>query len=390
VSDGGVHSHTSHLRAITSLCKAKGLSNVFIHAFTDGRDTDPKSGLGFLTALQTHLSQSTGTIASVTGRYYAMDRDKRWERVKLAYDALVNGVGEKSDDVLKSVATSYQNGVTDEFLKPIINSKAENATIKDGDAVICFNFRTDRCREITQVLTQIDMPDFGMHQLKLDYTTMTEYDKTYKNVHVVFETDNLNQTLGEVLQQNGKTQIRIAETEKYPHVSFFFSGGRELPFEGEKRIMIQSPKVATYDLQPEMSAIEVTDAIIPEIENETADFICLNYANADMVGHTGVFSAAVKAVETVDKCMQRLVTAALAHGYTIFILADHGNADYMINEDGTPNTAHTLNPVPLFVVDKEWKGKLKTGKLGDVAPSILHMMGLAAPKEMTGTDLIID
>jgi 2,3-bisphosphoglycerate-independent phosphoglycerate mutase len=390
VSDGGVHSHTSHLRAITSLCKAKGLSNVFIHAFTDGRDTDPKSGLGFLTALQTHLSQSTGTIASVTGRYYAMDRDKRWERVKLAYDALVNGVGEKSNDVLKSVATSYENGVTDEFLKPIINSKTENATIKDGDAVICFNFRTDRCREITQVLTQIDMPDFGMHQLKLDYTTMTEYDKTYKNVHVMFETDNLNQTLGEVLQQNGKTQIRIAETEKYPHVSFFFSGGRELPFEGEKRIMIQSPKVATYDLQPEMSAIEVTDAIVPEIENETADFICLNYANADMVGHTGVFSAAVKAVETVDKCMQRLVTAALAHGYTIFILADHGNADYMINEDGTPNTAHTLNPVPLFVVDKDWKGKLKTGKLGDVAPSILHMMGLAAPKEMTGIDLIID
>ena len=390
VSDGGVHSHTSHLRAITSLCKAKGLSNVFIHAFTDGRDTDPKSGLGFLTALQTHLSQSTGTIASVTGRYYAMDRDKRWERVKLAYDALVNGVGEKSDDVLKSVETSYKNGVTDEFLKPIINSKTENATIKDGDAVICFNFRTDRCREITQVLTQIDMPDFGMHQLKLDYTTMTEYDKTYKNVHVMFETDNLNQTLGEVLQQNGKTQIRIAETEKYPHVSFFFSGGRELPFEGEKRIMIQSPKVATYDLQPEMSAIEVTDAIVPEIENETADFICLNYANADMVGHTGVFSAAVKAVETVDKCMQRLVTAALAHGYTIFILADHGNADYMINEDGTPNTAHTLNPVPLFVVDKEWKGRLKTGKLGDVAPSILHMMGLAVPKEMTGIDLIID
>ncbi len=390
VSDGGVHSHTSHLKAITSLCKAKGLNNVLVHAFTDGRDTDPKSGLGFLTDVQNHLNQTVGVIASVTGRYYAMDRDKRWERVKLAYDALVNSIGEKSDDVLKSVSASYQNGVTDEFLKPIISSKTENSNIKDGDAVICFNFRTDRCREITQVLTQIDMPDFGMQKLNLHYTTMTEYDKTYKNVHVIFETDNLNQTLGEVLEHYGKTQIRIAETEKYPHVSFFFSGGRELPFIGEKRIMIQSPKVATYDLQPEMSAIEVTDAIIPEIENETADFICLNYANADMVGHTGVFSAAVKAVETVDKCMQRLVTAALGHGYTVFVLADHGNADFMINEDGTPNTAHTLNPVPLFVVDKEWRGKVKPGKLGDIAPSILHMMGLAAPKEMTGNDLIVD
>lgn len=390
VSDGGVHSHTSHLKALTSLCKSKGLSNVFVHAFTDGRDTDPKSGLGFLTDVQNHLNQTVGAIASVTGRYYAMDRDKRWERVKLAYDALVNGIGEKSDDVLKSVAASYENGVTDEFLKPIISSKTVNSNIKDGDAVICFNFRTDRCREITQVLTQIDMPEMGMQKLKLDYTTMTEYDKTYKDVHVVFETDNLNQTLGQVLEQNGKTQIRIAETEKYPHVSFFFSGGRELPFEGEKRIMIPSPKVATYDLQPEMSAVEVTDAIVPEIENEAADFICLNYANADMVGHTGVFSAAVKAVETVDKCMQRLVTAALDHGYTVFVLADHGNADFMINEDGTPNTAHTLNPVPLFVVDKEWRGKVKTGKLGDVAPSILHMMGLAAPKEMTGFDLIVD
>ncbi|MFT3845649.1 MAG: 2,3-bisphosphoglycerate-independent phosphoglycerate mutase [Lacibacter sp.] len=390
VSDGGVHSHTSHLKAITSLCKAKGLTNVFVHAFTDGRDTDPKSGLAYLTDLQAHLVQSTGTIASVIGRYYAMDRDKRWERVKLAYDALVNGTGEKTDDVLKAVEASYVNGVTDEFLKPILNSNAVNSSIKEGDAVICFNFRTDRCREITQVLTQQDMPEFGMKKMKLHYTTMTEYDKTYKDVNVVFATDNLTQTLGEVLEENGLRQIRIAETEKYPHVSFFFSGGREKPFEREQRIMIPSPKVATYDLQPEMSAIEVTDAIVPEIEDETADFICLNYANADMVGHTGVFSAAEKAVETVDKCVERVVKAALEHDYAVFILADHGNADYMINEDGTPNTAHTLNPVPLILVDRSWKGKLKPGKLGDIAPSILKMMGLPIPKEMTGHVLLED
>lgn len=387
VSDGGVHSHTSHLKAITSLCKAKGFSNVLIHAFTDGRDTDPKSGLGYLTDLQNHLNNTTGTIASVTGRYYAMDRDKRWERVKLAYDALVNAVGEKTTDVLKAVADSYANNVTDEFLKPIINSTIERSTIQSGDAVICFNFRTDRCREITQVLTQLDMPEHGMQKLDLHYTSMTEYDKTYKNVHVIFETDNLNQTLGEVLAQHGKTQIRIAETEKYPHVSFFFSGGRELPFEGEKRIMIPSPKVATYDLQPEMSAKEVTDAIVLEIENETADFICLNYANADMVGHTGVFSAAIKAVETVDHCVSRVVHAALNHGYTVFLTADHGNADFMINADGTPNTAHTLNPVPLFVISRSWNGTLKTGKLGDIAPTILHLMNLPVPEQMTGSVL---
>lgn len=389
VSDGGVHSHTSHLKAITSLCKAKGLTNVLIHAFTDGRDTDPKSGLGYLTDLQQHLDTTVGVIASVTGRYYAMDRDKRWERVKLAYDALVNGVGEKTTNLLSTLANSYINGVTDEFLRPLINSNLQNSTIKNGDAVICFNFRTDRCREITQVLTQIDMPEFEMQKLNLHYTTMTEYDKTYNDVHVVFETDNLSKTLGEVLELNGRTQIRIAETEKYPHVSFFFSGGRETQFEGEKRIMVQSPKVATYDLQPEMSAVEVTDAIVPEIEDETADFICLNYANADMVGHTGIFPAAIKAVETVDACVKRVVTAALEHGYTIFLTADHGNADYMINEDGTPNTAHTLNPVPLFVISRSWKGKLKPGKLGDIAPSILTVMGLPVPKEMTG-DILID
>jgi len=390
VSDGGVHSHTNHLKAITTLCKEKGFSNVIIHAFTDGRDTDPKSGLGYLTDLHNHLQQTVGTVASVTGRYYAMDRDKRWERVKLAYDALVNGEGTLVDDVLKGVEASYQAGVTDEFIKPLILSSAKDKMIEDGDAVICFNFRTDRCREITQVLTQMDMHELNMHKLNLHYTTMTEYDKTYENVHVIFETDNLNQTLGQVLEANGKKQIRIAETEKYPHVSFFFSGGREKPFEGEKRIMIPSPKVATYDLQPEMSAVEVTDAIVPEIENETADFICLNYANADMVGHTGVFSAAIKAVETVDACVNRVVTAALEHDYTVFLTADHGNADYMINEDGTPNTAHTLNPVPLFVISRSWKGKLKPGKLGDIAPSILKIMDLPVPKEMTGDILVED
>ncbi len=387
VSDGGVHSHINHLKAITDICKTQGLSNVFIHAFTDGRDTDPKSGLGFLQELTQHLTQSVGVIASVTGRYYAMDRDKRWERVKLAYDGLVNGIGLATDDVLAAVRASYAADVTDEFIKPIINTKAGNASIQNGDAVLCFNFRTDRCREITQVLSQTDMPDHGMHKLQLHYTTFTEYDKTFQNVHVVFENDNLNNTLGEVLEANGKKQIRIAETEKYPHVTFFFSGGREQPFEGEQRIMVPSPKVATYDLQPEMSAVGITDQLIPEIENETADFICLNYANADMVGHTGVFSAAIKAVETVDACVQRVVTAALQHGYTIFLTADHGNADFMINEDGSPNTAHTLNLVPFFVIDQQWKGTVKPGKLGDMAPTILHMMDLPIPKEMTGSIL---
>lgn len=391
VSDGGVHSHTNHLKALVSLAANKGLKEVYIHAFTDGRDTDPKSGLGFLKDLQAHLNQTTGKIATVSGRYYAMDRDKRWERVQLAYDALVKGEGEKATDGLAAVEHAYAHNITDEFIKPTVivgEDQQPLATIQDGDAAICFNFRTDRCREITQVLTQTDMPDHGMKKLKLHYTTMTEYDKTFQDVHVVFENDNLNNTLGEILAQNGKTQIRIAETEKYPHVSFFFSGGREVPFEGERRIMIPSPKVATYDLQPEMSAVELTDAIVPEIENESVDFICLNYANADMVGHTGVFAAAVKAVETVDKCVERVVTAALAHGYTVFLTADHGNADFMVNSDGTPNTAHTLNLVPLFVIDKDWKGTLKPGKLGDIAPTILTKMGLPIPPEMTGDVLI--
>jgi 2,3-bisphosphoglycerate-independent phosphoglycerate mutase len=391
VSDGGVHSHIDHLKAICDVCRAEGLSEVYIHAFTDGRDTDPKSGLRFITALQSHLNHSAGKIATVSGRYYAMDRDKRWERIKHAYDVLVNGEGNKAMDAIAAVEQSYAANITDEFILPTViidEARRPLATIKDGDVVICFNFRTDRCREITQVLTQMDLHEFNMHKLDLHYTTMTEYDKTYSNVNVIFETDNLQNTIGEVLAAHKKTQIRIAETEKYPHVTFFFSGGREQVFDGEKRIMVASPKVATYDLQPEMSAVEITNELIPEIEKESADFICLNYANTDMVGHTGVWQAAIIAAETVDKCVERVVTAALEHGYAIFLTADHGNADFMINEDGTPNTAHTLNPVPLFVIDKEWKGTVKAGKLADIAPSILTMMGIAIPEEMTGDVLI--
>ncbi|HMI77197.1 MAG TPA: 2,3-bisphosphoglycerate-independent phosphoglycerate mutase [Ferruginibacter sp.] len=393
VSDGGVHSHINHLKALTSLCAEKGLKNVCIHAFTDGRDTDPRSGFSFLSDLQDHLVQTTGNIATVTGRYYAMDRDKRWERIKIAYDALVNGVGEKADNILAAVKASYESGVTDEFIKPIVNNALPNVKIQNNDVVICFNFRTDRCREITQVLTQADLPEFAMKKLDLDYTSMTQYEHSYKNVNVVFNNDDLKNTLGEILQQNHKTQIRIAETEKYPHVSFFFSGGREVPFDGEKRIMVPSPKVATYDLKPEMSAYEVTEAIVPEIKNKTADFICLNYANADMVGHTGIWNAVIKAVETVDECVGKVVTTALQNDYAVLLTADHGNADYEINEDGTPNTAHSLNLVPLFIIDNNpiaigWKGKIKTGKLGDIAPTILTIMNLPVPKEMTGNILI--
>ncbi len=390
VSDGGVHSHINHLKAITSICKEQGCEDVFIHAFTDGRDTDPKGGLGYINDLQLHLQQTTGVIATVTGRYYAMDRDKRWERVKLAYDAMVKGIGTPTDNIETAIAASYAENITDEFIRPIINTRANAAkrTIKEGDAVICFNFRTDRCREITEVLTQTNLPDFDMQALPLHYTTLTEYDKTYKNVHVVFENDNLVKTLGEVIADNGLKQIRIAETEKYPHVTFFFSGGREAVFPGERRILAASPKVATYDLQPEMSAWELTEKLLPEIQQQTADFICLNYANADMVGHTGVWNAVIRAVETVDACVEKVVTAALANGYTIFLTADHGNADYVINEDGTPNTAHTLNLVPLFVIDNEWQGSLRSGKLGDIAPSILKMMQLPIPKEMTGNILM--
>jgi 2,3-bisphosphoglycerate-independent phosphoglycerate mutase len=391
VSNGGVHSHINHLKEIINVCMREGLKEVYIHAFTDGRDCDPKSGLGFITELQEHLNKTVGKIATVSGRYYAMDRDKRWERVKLAYDAMVSGKGEKATDALAAVENAYRENITDEFIKPtvIINEGQQPlAVIRDGDVVLCFNFRTDRCREITEVLTQIDIPDAGMHKLNLQYTTMTQYDHSFKNINVIFENDDLKNTLGEVLQQQGLKQIRMAETEKYPHVTFFFSGGREKPFEGESRIMVPSPKVATYDLKPEMSAYELTDALIPQINNKAADFICINYANADMVGHTGVWEAAIKAVETVDKCVAKVVTAALENDYAVFLTADHGNSDYMVNGDGSPNTAHTLNLVPFFVIDKEWKGSVKPGKLGDMAPTILTMMKLPIPSEMTGDILI--
>jgi 2,3-bisphosphoglycerate-independent phosphoglycerate mutase len=387
ISDGGVHSHINHVKALATLCQQQNFTNVFIHAFTDGRDTDPKSGLGYLEDLQQHLHKTTGQIASICGRYYAMDRDKRWERVKLAYDALVNGVGDKANDLLAAVKNNYDAGITDEFLKPIINENAQ-AKIEAGDAVICFNFRTDRCREITEVLTQQNMPEHSMQTINLHYTTFTTYDSTYKNVHVVYTKDNLENTLGEVISKAGKTQLRIAETEKYPHVSFFFSGGREETFVGEERIVVASPKVATYDLQPEMSAYEVAEKTVDAIQTWAPDFICLNFANADMVGHTGIWEACIKAVEAVDACVEKVVTSALEKDYAVFLLADHGNADYEINEDGSPNTAHTTNPVPFFVIDKNFDGQVKAGKLGDIAPTILTMMNIAIPAEMTGNVLI--
>lgn len=392
VSDGGVHSHTNHLKALCDLAQKCHLPDVAIHAFTDGRDTDPKGGYAYIQEIEEHIKGTATYIASVTGRYYAMDRDRRWERVKLAYDALTQGIGTHTTNALEAILNSYQEGITDEFIKPVIVCDSNSqplATIQDGDVVVCFNFRTDRCREISIALTQERFPEQNMHPLDLHYVTMTEYDKSYKNVGVIFHNSDLTKTLGEVLADNGKKQIRIAETEKYPHVTFFFSGGREQPFEGETRIMRQSPKdVPTYDLKPEMSACDLTEAIIPEIINESADFICLNFANADMVGHTGVWDAVVKAVETVDQCVSRIVPVALEHGYAVFLTADHGNSDYMINGDGTPNTAHTLNPVPLFLISNDYKGRLLNGKLGDIAPTILSYMDIKIPKEMTGDILI--
>jgi 2,3-bisphosphoglycerate-independent phosphoglycerate mutase len=390
VSEGGVHSSQAHLHHLCDLAKEKGLNNVFIHAFTDGRDTDPKSGLGYMTNLENHLKTSTGKIASVIGRYYAMDRDKRWERVKIAYDLLVKGEGSKTQHIINAIQESYAENITDEFIKPIIHTDAAGnpiAVIKEDDVVICFNFRTDRCREITQVLTQSDLPEFGMNVLPLYYVTMTNYDATFKNVHILYDKDNLVNTLGEVLERAGKKQIRIAETEKYPHVTFFFSGGREKEFNGEKRIMVPSPKVATYDLKPEMSAAELTEAIIPELQKGKTDFICLNFANADMVGHTGDYNAVIKAVETVDACAQRVVETGIEKGYSFIIIADHGNSDFMLNPDGSPNTAHTTNPVPCILIDSDYK-HVKSGKLADIAPTILKIMGIGIPKEMNGEVLV--
>lgn len=392
-SDGGVHSHINHLKGLLSAAKDFGLrDNVFVHAFTDGRDCDPHSGKGFITDLQSFMNQNVGKLATIVGRYYAMDRDKRWERVKLAYDVMVNATGTPAQDAVEAIQKSYDEGISDEFLKPIVcidEHQNPIANIKDGDVVFCFNFRTDRGREITEVLSQQDFPDFGMHKLSLHYITMTNYDSEFKGVQVVFDEEVLTHTLGEILEANGKRQIRTAETEKYPHVTFFFSGGREEPFNGEKRILCPSPKdVATYDLKPEMSAYDITKNILPEIEQESADFICLNFANTDMVGHTGVFSAAVKAAETVDECIGKVATTAYEHGYMVFILADHGNSDVMLNPDGTPNTQHSTNLVPLIVMDKDKTWTLRPGKLGDVAPSILTAMGITIPKEMTGEVII--
>jgi 2,3-bisphosphoglycerate-independent phosphoglycerate mutase len=389
VSDGGVHAHLEHLKAICSICKEHDLEEVYIHAFTDGRDTDPKSGVQYLENLQAHLDKTVGTIATIIGRYYAMDRDKRWERVEIAYDGLVNGKGSFTSDGLAALQESYDAGITDEFVQPIIiTHKGEPiASIKKNDAVLCFNFRTDRCREITQVLTQESFLD--MQPLDLHFTTMTQYNKSFKNINIIFHNDDLRNTLGEVLSAAGKTQLRIAETEKYPHVSFFFSGGREAAFVGEERIMIPSPQdVATYDLKPEMSAHKIVEAAINFIESNTPDFICLNFANADMVGHTGVWEAALIAAETVNNCVEKLVAKALEYDYTILLTADHGNSDYLINEDGSPNTAHTLNPVPLFLIDQAKTATLKNGKLGDIAPTVLHLMGLEIPEEMTGDVLV--
>jgi len=391
LSDGGVHSHIRHLLALCSIASESGIEEFFVHAFMDGRDCDPKSGKGFIQDLENHIAPLGGKIASITGRYFAMDRDNRWERIKLAYDAMIKGTGKPSPNMVASVQESYDEDITDEFILPIVhigNDRIPVATIDKGDVVISFNFRTDRGRQITQALTQKDFPEQDMHKRELYYVTMTNYDNKFNEVKVIFDKENLTNTLGEVLEHEGKNQIRIAETEKYPHVTFFFSGGRETEFEGEKRILCPSPKVATYDLQPEMSAEDIQNAIIPELELAEADFICLNFANADMVGHTGIFEAAVKAVEAVDRCAHKVVDAALAQGYSTIIIADHGNSDKMINEDGSPNTAHTTNLVPCILVEKNTSKKLKDGKLGDLAPTILTLMDITIPAEMTGEVLI--
>jgi len=378
VSDGGVHSHTSHLRGLIDAAQESGVQKMFVHAFTDGRDVDPKSGIKYIADLENYLTNTRAKLASVIGRYYAMDRDKRWERVKLAYDLVVNAEGLHSTNAVKSIQESYANSITDEFIQPIImvdNQDKPVATIKEEDVVIFFNFRTDRGRELTEVLSQKDFPEFNMHKLNLYYVTMTNYDETYQNVHVIYDKDNITETLGEVLEKAGKTQIRIAETEKYPHVTFFFSGGREEPFKNETRILKNSPKVATYDLQPEMSAFELKDALVTELKKGAVDFVCLNFANGDMVGHTGIMEAAIKACEAVDVCVKEVVETALENNYTTIIIADHGNCETMINPDGSPNTAHTTNPVPIILVDKDLKN-IHNGVLGDIAPTILELMGI--------------
>ncbi|MDN3724551.1 2,3-bisphosphoglycerate-independent phosphoglycerate mutase [Aequorivita sp. SDUM287046] len=390
VSNGGVHSHIDHLKGLLSAAQQFGIQEMFVHAFTDGRDVDPHSGKGFIAELENHLAKTGGKLASIIGRYFAMDRDKRWERVKKAYDLLRFGIGKPSMDALKSIEESYAEGISDEFIEPIVMTTAEGmpvATIEKDDVVIFFNFRTDRGRQLTEVLTQKEYGIFGMHTLPLYFVTLTNYDDSFGNIHVVYNKENLHSTLGEVLESNKKKQIRIAETEKYPHVTFFFSGGRELQFEGEKRILCPSPTVATYDLKPEMSAYDLRDMILPEIENETAEFICLNFANPDMVGHTGVFEAAVKACETVDKCAKAIVEKALESHYTTIIIADHGNSETMRNADGSPNTAHTTNPVPIIIVDEEIK-TVKNGILADIAPTILDLMGIKKPEIMTQQSLI--
>ncbi|WP_338732900.1 2,3-bisphosphoglycerate-independent phosphoglycerate mutase [Mangrovimonas cancribranchiae] len=390
VSDGGVHSHINHLLGLIDAANQYGVANSYVHAFTDGRDVDPKSGYGFITELEQHIENTNTQLATVTGRYYAMDRDNRWERVKLAYNALVNGIGTQSKEVLKSIDQSYEDDVTDEFIKPIVmtdNNDNPIATIKEGDVVIFFNFRTDRGRQLTQALSQKDFHEQNMHKLDLHYVTMTNYDDSFKGIHVVFDKENLKETLGEVLEKNNKTQIRIAETEKYPHVTFFFSGGRETPFKGETRILRNSPKVATYDLQPEMSAYELRDALIPELQKGDTDFVCLNFANGDMVGHTGVMEAAIKACEAVDECVKDVITTALENDYTTILIADHGNCETMVNPDGSPNTSHTTNPVPVILIDKD-KLPIKDGILGDIAPTILHLLGVEQPKTMTQHSLV--
>ena len=390
VSDGGVHSHINHLYGLLDVVEEINIDSAYIHAFTDGRDVDPKSGCGFVSDLESRLKKSKVKLASITGRYYAMDRDNRWERIKIAYDAIVNSKGNKSNNATESIKSSYQKGVTDEFLKPIImvdKDQTPIAKIKDGDVVLFFNFRTDRGRELTQVLSQLDHEDFNMYKLNLHFITMTNYDDNFKNINVIFNKDNLSNTLGEVLESHGKTQLRIAETEKYPHVTFFFSGGREAPFAGEKRILKNSPKVATYDLKPEMSAFDLKDALIQELKNQKTDFVCLNFANGDMVGHTGVMDAAIKACEAVDSCVEAVITTALDHSYTTLLIADHGNCETMINPDGSPNTAHTTNPVPIILIDNELTN-IKNGVLADIAPTILKLVGIEKPKVMTQNSLI--